>query len=241
MRPDVLSIYRFYETALGQQTAQILSERIATHMKPASGATVVGLGYAVPYLDHLAAEVSGVTARHLAFMPAQQGVCHWPTIGRPASCLVDPYHLPLADASVDALLLVHALEYANKPANYLREAWRVLAPGGQIIVIAPNRMRTWSAAEATPFGHGRPYSKGQLFSLMEDQMLPPEAWETALMQPPLSFPGAAGMMRFSERVVGSLGRALGGALLVSARKQVYGALPKGASKARAVPIFTQTP
>jgi SAM-dependent methyltransferase len=154
---------------------------------------------------------------------------------------VDPYHLPLADASVDALLLVHALEYANKPANYLREAWRVLAPGGQIIVIAPNRMRTWSAAEATPFGHGRPYSKGQLFSLMEDQMLPPEAWETALMQPPLSFPGAAGMMRFSERVVGSLGRALGGALLVSARKQVYGALPKGASKARAVPIFTQTP
>lgn len=241
MRPDVLTIHRFYETRLGVQTAQILSERLTAHMQPKLGATVVGLGYCLPYLDQLKAGKAVDSARYLAFMPAQQGVCHWPSIDRPSSCLVDPYHLPLDDSSVDSLLVVHALEFANKPAHYLREAWRVLAPGGQIVVIAPNRLRTWSAAEATPFGHGRPYSKGQLYSLMQDQMLPPEAWETALMQPPFRFPGGAKMMRFSEKLISSLGRTLGGALIVSARKQVYGALPKNMSKARAVPVFTQTP
>jgi SAM-dependent methyltransferase len=241
VRPDVLTIHRFYETALGKQAAQIIAERVAIHLSPAPDATVVGLGFTVPYLDHLA-EASPVRGiRQLAFMPAQQGVCHWPSIEKSRSCLVDPYHLPLDDSSVEAMLIVHSLEYANKPAHLLREVWRVLAPGGQVVVVAPNRMRTWSAAEATPFGHGRPYSKSQLYSLMQDQMLPPEAWETVLMQPPLKFPGAAKMMRMSERLIGKMGRGLGGALLVSARKQVYGALPKRMGKARAVPVFTQSP
>jgi len=242
MRPDVLTINRFYATELGAQAAQLISARIARQLPPLPGATTVGLGYALPYLDFLAEqEPVQTTARFLAFMPAQQGVCHWPKVNKSRSCLVDPYHLPLGDASIDRLLLVHSLEHANKPANLLREAWRVLAPGGLVVVVAPNRLRTWSAAEATPFGHGRPYSKRQLSSLMSEQMLPPENWETVLMQPPFTWPGAAKMMRVSERLIGSLGRSLGGALLVSARKQVYGAIPKGAAKARTVPVFTRTP
>lgn len=242
MRPDVLTIHRFYQTPLGEQVAGLIAERVAALLPPLPGAITVGLGFGPPYLNHLMAqEPTDTCARFLAFMPAQQGVCHWPSIDDSRSSLVDPYHLPLADSSVERLLLTHALEHANKPANLLREAWRVLAPGGQIVVLVPNRLRTWSAAEGTPFGHGRPYTKGQLFTLMEEQMLPPEAWETALMQPPFTWPGAAKLMRASEKMIGRMGRTLGGALIVSARKQVYGAVPKGAAKARAVPVFTRTP
>ena len=241
MRPDVLTIHRFYQTQLGIQAAQIIAERVVFYLPPQPGSITVALGYGLPYLAHLEAHYpSNTSAQFLAFMPAQQGVCHWPSIEDSRTCLVDPYRLPLADASVERVILVHSLEHANRPANLLREAWRVLVPGGQAIVVVPNRLRTWSTAEATPFGHGRPYSKHQLFALMNDQMLPPEDWETLLMQPPFKWPGATRFMRISEKLIAPLGRALGGALLVSARKQVYGAIPKGAAKPRANPVFTQS-
>ncbi len=242
MRPDVLSLHRFYQTQLGGLTAQLIAERIAKFMPPQAGAVHVGLGYALPFLDHLiAAEPAGSTARFMALMPAQQGVCHWPSLTDNRSALVDPYHLPLADASIDRLLVTHSLEHAHRPANLLREAWRILAPGGQIVVLTPNRRRTWSAAEATPFGHGRPFSKSQLFQLMTEQMLEPNEWDTVLMQPPFTWPGATKLIRTSERLIRPLGRMLGGALLVSARKRMYGAIPKGGAKARTKPVFTQTP
>lgn len=236
MRPDVLSIHRFYESALGQKAAGVIAERILGFLPPAAGTTTVGLGYALPYLDLYAA----TDTRTLAFMPDRQGVCHWPNLTNSKSCLVDPYHLPLMDSSVDRLLLVHALEHAHKPTHLLREIWRVLAPGGQVMVVVPNRLRTWSAAEATPFGHGKPYSKRQLFQLMTEQMLPPDDWCTVLMVPPFQWRGAPRLMTLGERVIRVLGNNLGGALMVCARKQVYGALPKQHSKAKTVPVFTQS-
>ncbi|MEX0299334.1 MAG: class I SAM-dependent methyltransferase [Kordiimonas sp.] len=241
MRPDVLSIHRFYESPLGQKAAGVIGERMLGFLPRMSGMTTVGLGYALPFLDLYSAEETGdVTTRTLAFMPDRQGVCHWPSMENCRSSLVDPFHLPLADSSVDRLLLVHALEHAHKPTHMLREVWRVLAPGGQVLVIVPNRLRTWSAAEATPFGHGKPYSKGQLFRLMTDQMLPPDDWCTVLMLPPFQWRGAPRFMNMGERVIRKLGNNLGGALIVCARKQVYGALPKQASKVRGVPVLTHS-
>ncbi len=239
MRPDVLTLHRFYETRLGTQAAQIISARVKGLLPTQTGAITIGLGYTLPYLDALAgSEGEDSHARFLAFMPERQGVCHWPSLGDSQAALVDQYNRPLADSSVDRVLLVHALEHAHKPTHLLREVWRVLAPGGQVVVVVPNRMRTWSAAEATPFGHGKPYSKSQLFRLMTEQMLPPEAWQTALMMPPTNFLGAANLMRVSEHFMGMMGKNLGGALIVTARKQVYGALPKKTVKMKARPVLT---
>lgn len=237
MRPDVLTIHRFYESPLGRRAAAVIGTQILNFLPQAHDMTTVGLGYAAPYLDLYHGDDAPV-GRTLAFMPDRQGVCHWPNLNKSRSCLVDPYHMPLADSAVDRVLLVHSLEHAHKPTHLLREVWRVLAPGGQVVVVVPNRLRTWSAAEATPFGHGKPYSKKQLFRLMTDQMLPPDDWCTVLMMPPFQWRGASRMMAVGEKVIRVLGRNLGGALMVCARKQVYGALPKRASKAKAVPVLT---
>ena len=238
MRPDVVGLYRFYREPLGLVVAALIADRLKALMAPRAGSVTVGLGFALPYLDALAARDGDPSARYLAFMPAQQGVCHWPEARGCRTALVEEYHLPLSDSSVDQVILAHALEHTNRPKHLLREIWRVLAPGGQLVLVVPNRRRSWSALDITPFGHGRPYSKTQLYDLMSEQMLPPEGWDSALMLPPMTLPGTAKLMRYGERPIHALGRNLGGVLVVSARKQVYGALPKLAKRARTVPLLT---
>src|SRR5438477_12203949 len=106
-------------------------------------------------------------------MPAAQGVLKWPT-GRPAlATLVEEFSLPLADAAIDRILLVHALEMSDDPEGLLREVWRVLAPAGRMIAIIPNRRGVWTRTDATPVGHGRPYSRLQITPLLRP------AWFTA--------------------------------------------------------------
>src|SRR5882757_4392037 len=84
----------------------------------------------------------GIVARRLidrciAFMPAAQGVLKWPT-DRPAlATLVDEFSLPLPDAAVDRILVVHALEMSDDPEGLLREVWRVLAPSGRVMAVVP--------------------------------------------------------------------------------------------------------
>lgn len=246
MRPDVLAMNRFYKTPMGAAASWLIHKRLAP-MWSAPTAPLYGLGYALPFLElesiaHQAASIGEpTTLPQFALMPAAQGVFHWPNMQQSSTALVDEYHLPIADSSVERMLMVHAIEHCDRPAHLFREIWRVLAPGGQVIAVVPNRRRTWSALDKTPFGHGQPYSRNQLSALMSDQMLPAEKWDTALMVPPLFWPGTARLMRFTEKSLHSVSKNMGGALLVSARKQVYGALMKSKPKVRAQPVLNPLP
>lgn len=249
MRPDVLSMHRFYQSSMGVAVSQLIHQCVDPLWSTPAVTPFYGLGFPLPYLElagNLRDEGSAVqqanaSVKSFALMPAAQGVCHWPSMQQSATALVDEYNLPIADSSVDRLLVIHALEHTDRPAHLFREIWRILAPGGQVIVVTPNRRRTWSALDTTPFGHGQPYSRSQISSLMRDQMLPPEKWDTALMVPPLFWPGTARLMKFMERGMHSLGKNMGGALVVSARKQVYGTLLEGQVKTRIKPALTGLP
>ena len=67
---------------------------------------------------------------------------------RHGDCLEGMGHLP--DASIDRVLAVHSLEMAANARDQLREIWRVLAPGGRVILVVPNRRGLWARGEATP-------------------------------------------------------------------------------------------
>lgn len=47
----------------------------------------------------------------------------------------DLEHLPIPDASIDVALLSQALHHAEHPANAVREAWRILRPGGRLVIL----------------------------------------------------------------------------------------------------------
>src|ERR1700682_4959317 len=122
----------------------------------------------------------GIVARRLI----NRGIhARWPTARPTLATLVDEFSLPLPDAAVDRILLVHALEMSDDPEGLLREVWRVLAPSGRVMAVIPNRRGVWTRTDNTPFGHGRPYSRSQITQLLRQTWFTPTAWGEALFMP----------------------------------------------------------
>lgn len=217
MTIDVLGIRGFYGTPLGRVTRRLLSRSIARRWDGLPYKTVIGVGYPTPYLG-LFREKS---ARSLAFMPAQMGVLHWPTARPSKSALIDDANFPLADAAADNLLLVHALENARNAEETLSECYRVLAAGGRMIVIVPNRASLWAREDKTPFGHGRPFSKHQIVMLLEQAGFTIKYTEEALWCPPSQNRLLHRLAPFYERVGVMLNLPLSGVHMVEVVKQVY--------------------
>ena len=60
-----------------------------------------------------------------------------------AALAADPMQLPLANQSVDLVVLPHALESTADPHLVLREAERVLIPEGQLVISGFNPLSFW--------------------------------------------------------------------------------------------------
>ena len=158
MSIDVVDLRNFYGQRLGVVARRFVGRGIRALWRDTAGERVLGIGYATPYLGLFREEAE----RCLAFMPAAQGVVKWPPTRPALAALVDETELPLTDSAVDRVLLVHALEMAHDPVALLREVWRVLAAGGRLLAVVPNRRGLWARMDTTPFGHGRPYSRSQI-------------------------------------------------------------------------------
>jgi SAM-dependent methyltransferase len=182
MQFDAKDLRDFYRTPLGHVVRRQLASRIRGRWKRLHGMTLVGVGFAAPFLGSFRAEA----ARVACFMPARQGALVWPQRGRCHSVLVEEHLWPLPDNSVDRLLAVHCIEQAERVGPLLREAWRVLAPDGRLLIIVPNRRGVWSRIDSTPFGQGLPFSRTQLERLLTDGLFTPIDWSEALYFPPLT-------------------------------------------------------
>ncbi len=141
--------------------------------------------------------------------------------------MVEEATLPLPDASVDRLLLVHYLEVSENPNQLLREIWRVLAPEGRLLIIVPNRRGIWARLDTTPFGFGRPYSRDQLAKLLTQSLFTPIDVASALNMPPIDRPWLLRWATAFERIGQRLWPLFSGVLMVEARKEVMTALPVG--------------
>jgi SAM-dependent methyltransferase len=233
MSIDVVDLRAFYSERLGTVARYFVGRGIRNLWSDTQGLRMVGIGYAGPYLGLFREEAE----RCLAFMPAAQGVVKWPTIRPTLSTLVDELELPLPDASVDRVLLVHALEMTHNPTALLREVWRVLASGGQLLAVVPNRRGLWARMDTTPFGHGRPYSRSQIMSLMRDAWFTPVSWSEALYVPPFQRSWFLRSAVAWERIGATLSAPFAGVHIVDATKQVYRAIPARREKRVLVPTL----
>ena len=233
MSIDVVDLRDFYSNRLGAVARHFVSRGVRRRWIDARGLRVLGIGYATPYLGLFREEAE----RCLAFMPAAQGVVKWPTARPALSALVDEFELPLPDAAVDRVLLVHALEMTNDPAVLLREAWRVLASGGRLLVVVPNRRGLWARMDTTPFGHGRPYSRSQINQLLRETWFTPVSWSEALYVPPIERGWFLRTAIAWERTGATISAPFAGVHIVEATKQVYRAIPVRREKRQLVPAL----
>jgi SAM-dependent methyltransferase len=164
-------------------------------------------------------------------------VVRWPSTRPALAALVEEDELPLTDAAVDRVLLVHSLEMSADPMELLREAWRVLAAGGRLMVVVPNRRGVWARLDTTPFGHGRPYSRSQIMQLLRETWFTPTGWGEALYVPPIEHGWFLRSAVAWERTGAMLASPFAGVHIVEATKQVYRAIPARREKRRLVPAL----
>jgi len=236
MASDVVDLRDFYSTGLGQVARRMIRRALRRMWPDLRGLRLLGIGYATPFLSALMPE----TERAVALMPASLGVLGWPPGQRNLVTLADEAELPFADFSIDRVILVHAVETTEEVRLMLREIWRVLAGGGRLLIVAPNRRGIWARRDLTPFGSGRPYSVSQLSQLLRDEQFTPVGTDAALFIPPVKrrmlLRSAAAWERIGQRWFPTFA----GVVLVEATKQIY-AKPIAARAPRRRLVYAPAP
>ena len=227
MPQTVRDLAAFYDAPLGQLARRAIAREIHALWPDLRNYRVLGYGFAIPYLSAFAG-----TERCIAAMPAPVGVVGWPE-EKNAALLCEEDALPFPDVFFDRILIVHGLEASDHLRVLLRQLWRVLAPEGRLLLVVPNRASLWAQVQKSPFGHGRPFSRMELESLLKDALFEPGRWRRALYAPPFETVTRSGTGW--EKVGSRLFSRIGGVHVVEAAKSLYAAatpaLPKGAKVA----------
>jgi SAM-dependent methyltransferase len=79
----------------------------------------------------------------------------------------DAAKLPFADASFDLVVALDVLEHLDDDAAAARELWRVLRPGGAIVVFVPALRILWGFQDEVS-EHRRRYGRAQLDGVLRD-------------------------------------------------------------------------
>ncbi len=145
-----------------------------------------------------------------------------------------PEVLPLASGSVDVVVLIHQLEFAQRPHQVIREAARVLAPEGHLLVVGFNPLSLWglrrmlSPSRSEPPWTGRYLSALRVGDWMQLLGLTPRPHDGIALMPPLPQrlrrKKASGPLNYG-RSLGPGVRWIGGVHLVMGQKRVAGPVP----------------
>jgi SAM-dependent methyltransferase len=225
---DAVDLRDFYSTSLGQVARRAIRQRIRAAWPDVKNESVLGLGYATPYLGLFRTEERRVAAA----MPAAQGVLHWPPEAKGLTLLADEAELPFEDLSIDRVLVIHALECTEQVRPLMREIWRVLSASGRLLIVAPNRAGLWARFERTPFGHGRPYSPNQLSRLLRDTMFTPIGAASGLFVPPSRWRMVLSAAPAWENIGSRWFPRFAGVVIAQATKQIYAAHPETKARRR---------
>lgn len=227
MRLAASDLEGFYASRLGEAAVFLLMKRMGDLWGDCTGLNVLGMGYAHPLLLGY-----GGTARAcISATPHQSTAPAWAATDRGIStCIAEEDRLPFGDGTFERIILLHAIEEADSPRAVLREAWRLLAPEGRMLVAVANRKGLWSLFENTPFGHGRPWTRRQLIAYLDDHLFQVTASTTAVHIPPIKWGPFASSAEGWERVGEVFSPGLGGVVMVEAVKRLY-ARPGGGAAA----------
>lgn len=216
MHLDVVEIRDFYASRLGEVVRRHIAKRLRQSWPNLKGLAMAGVGYANPYMRAFFND--GAVAG--CFYPAGQGGVIWPAEGARRAALIDEGMFPLRDGCFDRILEVHGLEFFADSAGHLEELWRIMRPEGRLLLVVPNRSGLWAQVDTTPFGHGQPFSRGQLQDLLVQCRFRPLRIEPLIHFAPFETPLRLKANMAIERVGAKVWPRFSGMLLVEAIKEV---------------------
>ena len=232
MRLTASDLEKFYASGLGETVCYLLLKRRNDLWGDCASQTVLGMGYAHPLLAGLSANAQAC----MAVTPHHWPASYWAGTDRGVStCIAEEDRLPFGDGVFDRVILLHAVEEAESPRAVMREAWRVLAPEGRVLLVVANRKGLWSLSEGTPFGHGRPWTRRQLIEWLNDHLFQVTASTTAVYMPPLNWRLVTQAADGFESFGAFAASGLGGVVMVEAVKHLY-AKPGGGAVAPATSL-----
>ena len=126
----------------GRETDKEAAENLITiaaklaRVQPGSEVCDVGCGYggtARILAEHHAASVTGMT---LSDVQLRYAMAHNNVPGKTTYMLRDWYENQLPDARFDVVLSVESMEHMSDLPRFFSEAWRVLKPGGRLVICA---------------------------------------------------------------------------------------------------------
>ena len=113
----------------------------------------------------------------------------------------------------------------------------MLAAGGRLLAVVPNRRGIWARIDSTPFGQGQPYTPGQLSRLLREEGFTPERTAAALFVPPtrsrMMLRSAVAWEKIGERWFTTFA----GVAMVEATKQIYAKPAPAARRVRARQVY----
>jgi ubiquinone/menaquinone biosynthesis C-methylase UbiE len=133
----------WYTTPLGRAVDRAEKAALLRMASPQTGDLALdvgcGTGHFTQMLAQAGAEVTGCDASEAMLRQAARTLpdLRWQ--------LADARELPYADASWDLVLSVTMLEFVEEPARALDEMWRVLRPGGRLVVAVLQADTPWHA------------------------------------------------------------------------------------------------
>lgn len=145
------TLQNWFETPLGQLLAEAERQALDNYLDRWAGATLLQIGG------------FGQGQRVLRANTSRQWLVG--RQGEPVDCALRPEQLPFQSNSMDIVVLVHSLDFSSNPHRVLREAVRVLAPEGYLLVLGFNLVSLWGAAHSVPAlqQRGAPWN-GQYFT-----------------------------------------------------------------------------
>ena len=94
-----------------------------------------GIGKMIPFLLSNSSQVLAVDSSKRMLDLAMQNISSLKLVSRVDFRLGEAEHLPVENSAGDAVLMHMVLHHCGDPARAVAEAWRVLAPGGILLVV----------------------------------------------------------------------------------------------------------
>lgn len=219
----------WYETPLGRKVDALEKELLFRFINPVQGAKVLdggcGTGRLSLELARRGLSVTGVDLSAGMLEVARKRTGHR---GNITLMQADMEKLPFPSFSYDLVVAVTALEFTPHPDTAVRELWRLVKPGGSMVVGVLNAWSPWawhrgrrSRKVASVFAHARFFSPWKLKSLLarntgETQF----SWSSCVFIPPWSGSRLVRLAVPLERIARPLFRPLGALIVMRVDKRL---------------------